>query len=174
MFHTRITRTSIDAYLSLHASIRPRASRLAPRVSVAWRAAPSVPTDPLVTSRRASPRARDATARDATETRPRRVRSSARRRTRANARRDGDARRDRARAFSSLSRGDEKKRRHVGEIGRRQGEIGKSNDAVRDDVRVAVLVVRGDGDGGDDAWRRRDEGKARSGRERETRERMNE
>ena len=59
--------------------------------------APAVPTDPLVTSRRASPRARAATARDATETPPRRNRSSARRRTRANARRDGDARRDRAR-----------------------------------------------------------------------------
>ena len=92
---------------STHLSTRPfvhlgRVPVASPRPR---RVAPAVPTDPLVTSRRASPRARDATARDATETPPRRNRSSARRRTRANARRERDARRDRV--CSSLARGDD-------------------------------------------------------------------
>ena len=158
---------------STHLSTRPfvhlgRVPVASPRPR---RVAPAVPTDPLVTSRRASPRARDATARDATETPPRRNRSSARRRTRANARRERDARRDRVVFVPRARRRHETKRRHVDEIGRRQGEFGKSgepNDAVRDDVGVAVLVVRED----DGRRRRWAEETMREKRARETR--MNE
>ena len=73
--------------------------------------------------------------------RRRRERGVEKRRTRAIERRSSSSRwrprrrRARGRVVSSSAR-----ERHVGETGKRDGEIG---DAVRDDGRVAVLVVRG-------------------------------
>ncbi len=101
MFHTRITRASIDAHASLHASIRPRASRLSARLRHVSRGAGGAhrPSSLLA----ARPRPRETRAR---ETRPRRDRDAfdrprvgERERTRdATATRDAIARRRPSRA----------------------------------------------------------------------------
>ncbi len=101
MFHTRITRASIDAHASLHASIRPRASRLSARLRRVSRGAGGAhrPSSLLA----ARPRPRETRAR---ETRPRRDRDAfdrprvgERERTRdATATRDAIARRRPSRA----------------------------------------------------------------------------
>ena len=169
MFHTFITRASIDAHASLHASIRPRASRLSAR----RRRCP--PT--LGTSRRASASAR----------------------IRAHARRDRDATETRSivRASANASERETRRRRETRSSARVGVRPSRAETKRNDDMSAKSGGGKGKSGGGnrttpfatmsvspflwcvgtetEETMRGGDDkGKARSGRERETRERTNE
>ncbi len=173
MFHTFVTRTSIDAHVSLHASIRPRVSRLAsPSRGASRRRCPPTLSSLLA----ARPRPRETRTR---ETRPRRDRDEIDRPRVGERERTREATETRdaiERARFRPSRAETKRNDDMSaKSGSGKGKSARGNRttpfatmSVSPFLWCVEMETEETMRGGDD------EGKARSGRERETRERMNE
>jgi hypothetical protein len=167
MFHTRITHASIDACASLHASIR--------RVSAASRVSPAVPTDP----RHFSPRVRERAHPRPRETRPRRDRDAfdrprvgERERTRDATETRDAIERARRRPSRAETNGDDDMSAKPGGGKGKSGRGNRTTPFATMSVSPFLWCVETETE--ETMRGRDDEGKARSGRERETRERMNE